>query len=90
MICKWCGVELKFSEKWVHPGGGLYVVYCKKCGWQSDRLEDQRRICCPECGGEVRDHHCVLPVPTSEVCHKERDENQNSPRNCRTHCKEIS
>jgi len=65
MICQWCKCNLAWDNErgWVHPGGGLYVVYCGACGWQSDRLEDQHRCRCPRCGGEVRDHHCALPVP---------------------------
>jgi predicted RNA-binding Zn-ribbon protein involved in translation (DUF1610 family) len=63
VVCLHCGEVLIWNgNTYVHPGGGLYVVYCRECGWSSDKAEDQRVISCPKCGCDVRDHHVVLAM----------------------------
>jgi hypothetical protein len=52
MRCRHCNslVVWKAGAGYVHPGGGLYVVYCPVCQWRSDAADDQRRVHCPICG----------------------------------------
>ena len=63
-ICNWCQSILvyKAGKGFIHPGGGLYVVRCDRCGWQSDMEEDQWLTRCPNCGEMVRDDHVALAV----------------------------
>lgn len=65
IVCQHCKAALVWDDKqgYLHPGGGLYVVYCRQCGWRSDKAEDQPRVHCPVCGGDrIWDDHVALPV----------------------------
>lgn len=65
IICQHCKAILAWhdGQGYVHPGGGMYMVYCRSCGWQSDKAEDQRRAICPVCGdNRIWDDHVVLPI----------------------------
>ncbi len=65
IVCQHCKQPLTWHDRgYVHPGGGLYVVYCRQCGWRSDKSEDQKRIHCPVCGSDrIGDDHVALPIP---------------------------
>lgn len=62
-ICQRCEVPLRFEpgKGWLHPGGGMYVQRCQKCGWMGDGPSLGE---CPECHSskDLVDDHCVLPV----------------------------
>lgn len=60
--CVWCGEPLTFVplKGWRHPGGGLYVLYCRQCWWKG--APDHTPPVCPACGAAgLRDHHAALP-----------------------------
>ena len=60
--CHWCGEPLRFERGrgWVHIEGGTYQMRCDTCGWRGSPYPSP--IVCPQCGGQVRDDHCALPV----------------------------
>lgn len=61
VVCRWCGLPLHFDvgSCWVHPGGGLYLQKCNKCGRVVDTPKSL--FICP-CGGRMVDDHCAMPV----------------------------
>jgi len=63
MVCHWCKQPLTFDPQrgWVHPEGGLYVMYCKACGWEGAPYPSPTT--CPNCGDthSLRDKHAALP-----------------------------
>ncbi len=59
-LCLRCKKLLHFvpGEGWRHPGGGLYMLRCPKCG----AYTDQPVTACPVCGcTELRDDHAAQP-----------------------------
>jgi len=64
-VCHWCGAVLGFTERgWTHPGGGVYVRVCTRCGFWDDSADPA--IACKFCGGEMVDHHCATPKKKEE------------------------
>lgn len=65
-VCLWCGDPLVLTQEhgFVHEhGGGLYVQYCRSCGWTGSCHPAARA--CPRCGSHVlHDDHCALPDGT--------------------------
>ena len=62
MNCLWCHEELRFEpgRGFVHSEGGLYVQFCKWCGWKGAPYPS--RTVCPVCQArDLRDDHCALP-----------------------------
>jgi len=61
--CLWCGKMLRMdpANGWVHPGGGVYVVKCRRCRRTWDHYPAPVR--CPVCGEPTVDDHAVRPVP---------------------------
>ncbi len=61
-VCHWCGEQLHLERGrgWVHQAGGTYMMRCDACGWRGAPYPSP--IECPQCGGDLRDDHCALPV----------------------------
>ena len=61
-LCHWCHEPLVFirGRGWVHREGGVYSMYCPKCGWKGAPWPSPTQ--CPRCKSkDIRDHHAALP-----------------------------
>ena len=74
-FCNWCGQPLHWDGGWKHPGGGMYMLECKRCQhhWAppmradvaSNREAWHRYWSCPACGADhtqVADDHIAMPT----------------------------